>query len=139
MASDRKFATAIHILTGIAIASELGTLVKSKELAVSVNTNPAVIRKIIIELTRAGLVDPTIGKMGGFRLIKKPGKIKLLDIYNAVSEEPVLDVSARTINKSCMVSCNIKGVLKPILNDAEEALKKSLSTRTLEDVVTSVM
>ncbi|GMT50126.1 MAG: Rrf2 family transcriptional regulator [bacterium] len=139
MAADRKFATAVHILTGIAVASELGTLVKSKKLAESVNTNPAVIRKIIIQLTHAGIVESTIGKTGGFRLIRSPKHVKLLDIYIAVSDEPALDVSSRAVNKTCMISCNIKEVLKPILMDAEEALKKSLSTKTLGDVVTGVM
>ncbi len=60
---------------------------KSEQVAESVNTNPVVIRRMLMELAEAGLVVSQTGSLGGSRLANDPAKTTLLDVYQALECE----------------------------------------------------
>ena len=72
---------AVHLMTALVYLHEKSS---SGLLSKSVNTNPVVIRRLLGELNRAGLIRAVRGKQGGFMLARDAKKISLLDIYRAV-------------------------------------------------------
>ena len=77
MSISSRFAVGIHILALIELNKEGVT--SSEFLATSVNTNPAVIRKLMGVLKRAGLIEVHPGIAGA-----NSQRNYLFDVYKAV-------------------------------------------------------
>jgi DNA-binding IscR family transcriptional regulator len=82
MSTNSRFAVAVHVLSLMAWSGE--EPLKSEQVAESVNTNPVVIRRMLLDLAQAGLVVSQTGSMGGSRLATDPAKTTLLDVYQAL-------------------------------------------------------
>ena len=134
---------ATHIMTSLAAHSAADKTrdmaheesLSSSYLGSSVNTNPVVIRRILGDLQRAGLVQSCAGKSGGASLAKKPQQISLLDIFLAVDDGHLFAFNPNSPNKECPLSCAMKSVLAPIFNSAEGALHRDLKKIKLSDLV----
>ncbi len=124
-----QFATAIHILTLLAITE--GNL-SSSDIAGSININPAMVRKSLSVLSTHGLVETREGKGGGASLAKPPDQLLLSDVYRAVNAGPLLG-KANTPNPNCSVGKQINNHLMELYNQADNALINKLSTITLAD------
>ena len=86
---------AVHVLA--VLAYKEGDRVTSAFLAGSVNTNPVIIRRLLLSLQRARLVDTCKGAGSGSRLNRSPGRINLAEVYRAVEEaEPFATPGAKT-------------------------------------------
>ncbi|MBV8048774.1 MAG: Rrf2 family transcriptional regulator, partial [Paludibacterium sp.] len=105
MATSTRFAVAIHILTHISLRH--GQAVRSEDIAHSVNTNPAVVRRILGALAAAGLTQAQLGQGGGALLAKPVAQITLLDIYRAVEEPPTFALHRVPPNPDCYIGRNI--------------------------------
>ncbi len=114
-----------------ALAFSPGEVIGSQKLAASVNTNPVVVRRLLLALRRARLIDTFTGKHGGARLRKKPREISLVDIYDAVEPRPVIPVNERKVFKKCHVSCSMKSIMVDVAEGAEDAVRKHLRSITL--------
>ena len=57
-----------------ALAFSPGEVIGSQTLAASVNTNPVVVRRLLLALRRARLIETFTGKHGGARLRKSQTK-----------------------------------------------------------------
>ncbi len=123
------FATAIHILTLLAIT---GDNLSSAYIAGSININPAMVRKTLSVLSTQGLVKTKEGKGGGASLAKSAGKVLLSDIYRAVNNSPLLGKLNRP-NPDCSTGKQINNNLLELYNQADQALINKLSTITLAD------
>lgn len=133
MAANSRFAMATHILTSLALHRDKP--MSSSLLASSVNTNPVVIRRILGDLQKAGLVTTTAGKTGGAELARVANKITLDEVYRAVDAAEVFAYNPNDPNKHCPLSCNIKSVLKTVFVSADQAVTKELKSRKLSDLV----
>jgi len=129
---NQQFAFALHILAMLACS---GGTVDSRTVAASVNTNPVVIRRLLLALRRAGLVETSAGKRGGARLKKKPADVTLLDIYNAIELRPAIAINERHPFKKCRVSCCMQPIMEKISEGAEEAMRSHLRRTTLREVM----
>jgi Rrf2 family protein len=133
MAANSRFAMASHIMTAIALKDH--ELVNSTYLADSLNTNPVVVRRILGDLQKAGLLETTAGRNGGARLAKKATAISLFDVFAAVDEGELFAYNPNDPNKKCALSCEMKTVLKPIFTSASQALAENLRQVRLSDLV----
>jgi Rrf2 family protein len=133
---NQQFTFAVHIMTALAFSP--GEVIGSQTLAASVNTNPVVVRRLLLALRRARLIETFTGKYGGARLRKKPREISLVDIYDAVEPRPVIPVNERKALKKCHVSCNMKSIMIGIAEGAEEAVRKHLRGISLAKLVRKV-
>ena len=118
---NQQFTFAVHILTALAFAEET---MDSQELATSVNTNPVVIRRLLLGLRRARLVETYTGKHGGTKLSKKPADISLLAVYDAVQQRPVISINERKAFKHCRVSCKLPEIMRGVADGADAAVRK---------------
>jgi Rrf2 family protein len=136
MSGNTRIAVAIHIMTSLAFAKESRT---SVQLAKSINTNAVVVRRLLVLLAQAGLIECTSGKSGGSVLAKKPENISLADIYNAIApEESLFAIPEKTANRGCPVSCKMKGLLTQVFDQAEEAVRSRLKSVRLSDLAKNI-
>ncbi|MBA3830299.1 MAG: Rrf2 family transcriptional regulator [Chthoniobacterales bacterium] len=132
---NQQFTFAVHILTALAFAGEK---MDSQRLAASVNTNPVVIRRLLIGLRRAHLIETCAGKHGGTRLSKKPAQISLLQVYDAVQPRPVIAINKRKVLRHCRVSCKMREIMSGVAAGTEEAVRQHLREITLQQLLREV-
>jgi DNA-binding IscR family transcriptional regulator len=138
MSISSRFAVGIHILALIEINKD--GVSSSEFLAGSVNTNPAVIRKIMGMLKKAGLIEVHPG-IAGAKLAKERSDITLLDVYTAVNvvQDKELFSLHENPNPECPVGRNIQNTIEPLFSTAQLAMEKVLGSVTLEDVVKDIV
>ena len=133
---DTKFPVAVHVLI---LISEAPTPVNSEQMAESVGTNASYIRKILALLKKAEIVDGRRG-ISGYSLTAAPEQLTLLQIYQAVMEEPkihLLDIHQNP-NDQCVVGRRIRPVLTDMFADIEQAFARSLADKTLADCIADI-
>ena len=128
---DTKFSSAIHTLI---LISESEMPMNSEQIATSVGTNASYIRKLTTRLRKSGIIEGRRG-ISGFKLVKKPEDISLLDIYDSVMETENLHIFDihQNPNDECIVGHNIRPVLNGMFRNMEERVEKELSSITLKD------
>ncbi len=135
MAANSRFAMATHIMTALAVKECKTT---SGYLASSINTNPVVVRRILSELQKAGLISTEAGRHGGSQLARRPSSITLYDVYAAVDEGSLFAYNPNDPNKTCSLSCKMKSVLAPVFQAANSALADKLKKIKLSDFVEEI-
>lgn len=129
--NNGKFAISVHILTLLATAKEEWT--SSEYLAGSININPVMVRKELINLREYGLVNSKEGKSGGSKLGKSPDAILMSDIYEAVRQNELLGKGRNIPNPDCPIGRKINDHLDSLYEESERALVNSLAKTTLTD------
>jgi len=127
---------AVHVLA--VLAYKQGDRVTSSYLAASVNTNPVIVRRLLLTLQKAKLVDTSKGAGSGSRLQRSPARISLAEVYKSVEEDDAFAMPAREPNKGCPVGQCIQDELERVFTSAENAMIEQLGRVTVADVVNSV-
>jgi Rrf2 family protein len=135
--TSSRFAFAVHVLALLSL--QQGVPLSSEIIAGSVNTNPALIRRLVAMLAQAGLTTAQLGSGGGALLARAPEQISLLDVYRAVDDAQLFALHREEPNPACMVGRNIQGVLRGIIAEAQRAMEASLGARTLADATADVV
>ena len=135
MQISSRFTIAIHILTCID-TFEKDYKITSEFLAGSVNVNPVIIRRLLSQLKKAGLITVKRGS-GGASITKSLNEISFLDIYHAVEcvDKGELFHFHEYPNKKCPVGKNIHNVLDSKLDQLQSALENEMKAVTLADVI----
>ncbi len=134
---NKRFATAIHILSALAYHDHQAPL-NSDILARSINTNPVVVRRILKKLTVGGIVQTQRGKHGGVRLAKKPALIKLSDVYDCVESRQLISMNEKPPKKDCPVSCSMGKIMESLVSGVENSVKLYLSKQSLQELVRKI-
>lgn len=135
--TSSRFAFAVHVLALLSL--QAGVPLSSEMIAGSVNTNPALIRRLLIMLAGAGLTGSQLGAGGGALLARQPHEITLLEVYRAVDDAQLFALHREEPNPACMVGRNIQGVLRGIMSEAQQAMEASLAARTLADATADIV
>ena len=136
MATNSRFASAVHIMSFVAHAGGEGTT--SEAIAKSLQTNPVVVRKILKLLERHGLVSLRQGRHGGVGLPRPASGITLGQIYKAVESESGVFAMRSKVHERCMVACAMKRRLGPIFTAANNAVEQALSETSLAELVRGI-
>ena len=134
MQISSRFTIAVHILICIETFKE-DYKITSDFLASSVNVNPVVIRRLLQQLKKAGIINVKRGSGGAY--IEKPlDEITLLDVYNAVEciDNGNLLQFHENPNSRCPVGRNIHSVLDRRLDSIQQAMEREMSSVTLQDI-----
>jgi Rrf2 family protein len=136
MAANSRLTIAIHALAWMALAHRRGVdLLTSDQVAASVNTNPVIIRRSLGDLRRAGLVNVRHGSGAGWSLARAPEEIALLDVYDAVGQEPLFGMHRTEPNLECPVGKGIRPALDHVYGEIEQALRRELGRTSIADVL----
>jgi Rrf2 family protein len=133
MAANSQFSMAVHILALLAGSGDDN--LKSEQVARSVNTNPVVIRRVLSQLSHAGLVVSQTGASGGTRLAKVPEEITLKEIYRAVSCGEVFALHGRAPDQNCPIGRNIEAVLCNLQKAIDRSVAEKLEEFTLASIL----
>src|SRR5882672_1428214 len=136
MRTSCRFAMAVHVLA--VLAYKEGDRITSALLASSVNTNPVIIRRLLLALQRAKLVETCKGAGAGSRLSRSPRRINLADVYLAVESAEPFANPARRPNSACPVGHCIREALDKVFASAQNALERDLEKTSLADVINTV-
>jgi Rrf2 family protein len=136
MAINTQFPIAVHIMA--ALGYRRGQDTTSATLAMSVNTSPSFVRRILAKLSKAGLVETATGKAGACWLAKDAKDISLLNIYEAVDAPKAFSIHHYGEQKGCLVSCNIKAALEKALSKTQKAMEACLKEISLEKIISDV-
>lgn len=135
MQISSRFTIAVHVLICIETFKN-DYKVTSDFLASSVNVNPVVIRRLLQQLKKAGIITVRRGS-GGADIEKPLNTITLLDVYNAVEcvgggelfhfhENP---------NQQCLVGKNIHTILDERLDEIQKAMEKEMQSVSIQDMM----
>jgi Rrf2 family protein len=127
---------AVHVLAVLAYRE--GDRVTSASLAGSINTNPVMVRRLLLSLQKARLVDTCKGAGAGSRLSRSPRRINLAEVYRSVEDAESFATPARKPNAACPVGHGILEVLDKLFGSAQSAMEKDLAKTTLADVIDAV-
>ena len=127
---------AVHVLA--VLAYKEGDRVTSASLAGSVNTNPVIVRRLLLALQRARLVETCKGAGAGSRLSRSPRRINLAEVYRAVEAIEPFAAPARRPNAACPVGHYIRETLATVFASAQNALERDLAKTSLGDVIDAV-
>lgn len=84
---DYRFPTALQMVLSVAMAEQMGKRSTSAILAYGLEANPSFIRKLMVPLTRDGIIVSTLGRTGSIHLGRPAAEITLRDIYVSVIED----------------------------------------------------
>ena len=135
MQISSRFTIAVHVLICIE-AFKNDYNVTSEFLASSVNVNPVVIRRLLQQLKKAGLINVKRGS-GGADIEKPLDEITLLDVYQAVEcvEEGNLFHFHESPNPLCPVGKNIHALLDSRLEEIQKAMEKEMDSTSIQDIM----
>lgn len=135
MQISSRFTIAVHVLICIETFKN-DYKVTSDFLASSVNVNPVVIRRLLQQLKKAGIVSVTRGS-GGTGIEKPLDEITLFDIYDAVEcvEDSGLFHFHEHPNQLCPVGKNIHSILDTRLEQIQKAMEQEMKAVTVQDVI----
>jgi Rrf2 family protein len=136
MRTSCRFAMAVHVLT--LLAYKEGDRMTSANLAGSINTNPVIVRRLLLALQRAKLIDTCKGAGAGSRLNCAPKRIDLAQVYKAVEASEAFASPSRKPNEDCPVGQCMREELEKIFVSAQNALEANLQKTTLADVIEAV-
>lgn len=138
MQISSRFTIAIHVF---ACMETFGKEYKitSDFLASSINVNPVIIRKILSQLKKAGLIEVARGT-GGTTAARPIDKITFYDVYMAVDllGEGELFHFHDNPNPNCPVGKNIHIALDDKLLHIQGAMENEMKKYTIEDVVNDI-
>jgi DNA-binding IscR family transcriptional regulator len=140
VAANSRLTIAAHALAWLELARRRGReVLTSDEVAASVNTNAVVVRRSLSDLHRAGLVKARRGNGAGFSLGRPATGITLLDVWLAVSPEPLLALHHSEPNLQCPVGAGIRPVLTDVYDEATGSFQASLARWTVDDVLERIL
>ncbi|MCB1058194.1 MAG: Rrf2 family transcriptional regulator [Acidobacteria bacterium] len=133
---NTRFAVAVHILT--LLEANAGKPATSEWIAGSVDTNPALIRRQLVQLAKAGLTRSQMGPGGGALLARPADRITLADVYRAVTAEDDILPIHPSPNPRCPIGRNIQTLLEERIGAAERALEAELGRTTIADLTETI-
>ena len=134
MQISSRFTIAIHMLACMDVFKDEHKIT-SDFMALSINVNPVIIRKILSQLKDAGLIEVKRGP-GGAAIARPLDEITFFDVYRSVEciEENTLFHFHENPNPECPVGKNIHHVLDDKLLRIQDAMERELKAITLADM-----
>lgn len=120
ISTSSHFAVAVHIL--ILFANAEGPA-PSSLIAGSVRINPALIRRLVTQLTGVDSVTSQMGVIGGATLVQPVDRIMPLDIFRVVETPVLVALLPNVSNPAREVSREITGVFRRVTEHAQATLE----------------
>lgn len=133
MKIDSRLSSVIHVLLHM---HDAPAPLSSEKLAAFLRTNPVVVRRMLGQLRKAGLVHSGKGHGGGWQLAGTLESISLLDVHAALGSPPIFAFGNRTAAPKCLVEQAVNSALDEAMGEAEALLLarlKAVSLASLAD------
>lgn len=128
-----SFGTGLHIM--VALAYNPGVRMPSADLASSIDVNPVTVRRVVSELSAAGLVDTQTGPGGGALLARPASKITVQQVYEALGEPPFIEGHSNSPVSKCEVSLCMPRIFDRLNEAVTKKATPVLRGTTLQQLV----
>jgi DNA-binding IscR family transcriptional regulator len=128
MRPNSQLSGMLHVLLHMA---ERDGPITSEALAVMMQTNPVVIRRIMAGLRDGGHVRSEKGHGGGWTLACDLAAVTLRDVYNSLGHPSLFAIGNRSEAPDCLVEQAVNAALDGAVRDAEILLLSRLGDVTL--------
>lgn len=128
MKRDSRLSGVLHVLLHMA---EVDGPLTSEQLAMAMQTNPVVIRRILAGLRDEGLVRSEKGHGGGWRIARDLATVTLRDVYTALGSPGFFAMGNRTEAPGCLVEQAVNAAMDDAFAEAESLLLRRLGAVTL--------
>ena len=137
MAYSSSFSKSILVVIFISDKIRQGQFefLSTKVISEILNIPKPTLVKILNSLSQADLIETKEGKQGGIRLLKQPSEITILDILESVERGKKLFNTSFDILAKGQRPDNAQKSVSSILQKAENEMKKSLSEKTIEEIL----
>ena len=137
MQISTKFTIAIHILAATEYFGK-DMKVTSDLLSASIGANPVIIRGLMSDMKKAGLIETKRGP-GGITITKPLDQITFYDVYEAVEKnKDELFHFHEAPNPNCPVGRNIHAALDDRLEKAQKHFEEDLKNYKVSDVAKDI-
>ena len=134
MNRDTRLSGVLHVLLHL---GQVSAPLTSEVLATSMGTNPAVFRRTMAGLRKAGHVHSGKGHGGGWMLARPLGEITLLDVYLALGRPTLFAFGNRSANPECKVEQAVNEALGETMAQAEALFVERFGAVTLDQLMPS--
>lgn len=113
------------------LLAEEGRIINTTELGTKLGVSPLYLRNLAIELEKKGFIKSYRGAQGGYKLVKDPSQITLLDvtrIYEDLSLVPCIDDP-----DACPFSFTCKS--RKVWMKFKNCIEEFLASTTLKDIM----
>ncbi len=118
----------------VILSKEQAQTCPSGELAVQLQSEATLLRRILAVLAREGLLETREGRVGGYRLKKNPQAITLADVYSALQVGDPLCFGIQESAGSHSFGQEMNASFRRLTREMDESLKKVLSRYTIADL-----
>lgn len=127
---NNKLSVAVHIICVIEKFSKLGMEVNSSLLAASVNTNPAVIRRAVAVLAKAGIIYTDNGyHVIGFE------QLSLYDVQKAIDPSGQLLYAHTNSSAQCPIGSKIEHTMSLVYDSLLATIEDQMKNQMLTDIL----
>ena len=112
--------------------------ISSEKLALSIQSNPVVARRILKGLREKGFVTSVNGPGGGWSIACELDQITLFDIYQAVDAPELLAIGNRNDTTQCQVEHTVNACMTVAYEAAMHVLIQRLQEVTLHELYMSI-
>ncbi len=114
------------------LAREQDRIASVSVIAEQMHIPKSFLAKILQRLVREGIVESIRGVSGGFRLLKKPDHITLLEVLNAIQGIAAVNTCAIDKRRCSMSShCGVH----PVWLEIRREIEKRLATQTISSLI----
>ena len=137
MSYSLSFSKAIFVVIFISdkIRQEQYEFLSTQMISEVLNIPKPTLVKILQALNMAGIIETKEGKQGGIRLSKNPSSITVLDILNALENNKPLFQTSFNIMAEGKRPDHAQKSIASLLSQAENEMKKTLSNKTIEEIL----
>ncbi|OEO30931.1 transcriptional regulator [Devosia insulae DS-56] len=134
MNKDTRLSGVLHVLLHL---GQVSVPLTSEKLAATMGTNPAIFRRTMAGLRKAGHVHSGKGHGGGWLLAQPLTEITLLDVYQALGRPALFAFGNRSANPACKVEQAVNEALGETLAQAEALFVQRFGAITLDRLMPS--
>ncbi|MBM1311322.1 Rrf2 family transcriptional regulator [Sulfitobacter mediterraneus] len=132
MRTDSRLSRVLHALLHL---DEMDGPATSEQIAQMLQTNSAVVRRMMSGLRDAGIVASVKGHGGGWSLQKPLTEITLLAIYQALGTPHLFAIGNDEEAPKCLLARAANDATRQALSEAQAKFEKSLSEKTVAQLV----
>ncbi|MCX5567983.1 Rrf2 family transcriptional regulator [Kaistia nematophila] len=131
MRSDSRLSRMLHVLVHMQL---LGGTETSDTIALMLKTNPVVVRRTMAKLKQHGIVSSEGGPGGGWRLLRAPADLTVLEVHRALTDASVFTLALSADHPACPVERAVNARLSHAMSRAEAVLAEEFGATTLADI-----
>lgn len=134
MRKDHRLSRALHVLIHM---DKIRYPVTSEDIALMINTNPVVVRRLLQGLKKVGIIHSEKGHGGGWTLQKHLKDITLLQVFHAIGSTEFFSIGWATEHDKCLIEDAVNNEISDTLENARRLITNRFSELTLDKLVPS--